>query len=311
MKIPIQDPLDTNTKDGQLQSSQDFGLGMEMYQPRLSARRSKSLSAKADIIAHDKFAEGLPMKRKRGRNTKAKEAVEDTSTEGASPLAEALHEVDPVYVVKDRSAEVPVGNVDAIETESGMDRPMDASDEPQSLRCQTGETAKAKEGGKSRNAPPDKLNSETAIQSQAVEQSKLAPKKRRGRPPKAPLKKAAMVVENSDTDEDDIETRPEHEDRKTEKGAAKSKEIVASDDDDDEVQEEVNTVQVPSRNPSLNPSNNPAPPESTPPQKPSTELQTPNKPRTPHSPLNSGKVPYRVGLSKKNRIAPLLKIIRK
>jgi hypothetical protein len=30
-----------------------------------------------------------------------------------------------------------------------------------------------------------------------------------------------------------------------------------------------------------------------------------------HSPLQSGKVPYRVGLSKKRRIAPLLKVIRK
>ena len=62
---------------------------------------------------------------------------------------------------------------------------------------------------------------------------------------------------------------------------------------------------------------------STPPTKASTAAVTsiPAPAKTPskdlkkgldqHSPLQSGKVPYRVGLSKKTRIAPLLKIIRK
>lgn len=49
--------------------------------------------------------------------------------------------------------------------------------------------------------------------------------------------------------------------------------------------------------------------------KPTAPVQTPQKkaPKGPdkHSPLNSGKVPYRVGLSKKARIEPLLRIVRK
>ena len=48
----------------------------------------------------------------------------------------------------------------------------------------------------------------------------------------------------------------------------------------------------------------------------SDKARTPEKPigtgsRTHHSPLGLGKVPYRVGLSKKARIAPLLRIVRK
>jgi hypothetical protein len=47
----------------------------------------------------------------------------------------------------------------------------------------------------------------------------------------------------------------------------------------------------------------------------STELTTPTratkKGPSQHSPLPSGKVPYRVGLSKRSRIAPLLRVIRK
>jgi hypothetical protein len=45
------------------------------------------------------------------------------------------------------------------------------------------------------------------------------------------------------------------------------------------------------------------------------ELQTPKKPtdssKGKHSPLSSGRVPYRVGLSKRARIEPLLRIVRK
>lgn len=73
---------------------------------------------------------------------------------------------------------------------------------------------------------------------------------------------------------------------------------------------------------------------STPPKAPSTEVKTkasmpahenpkmttppiltphtsPKKQSSPHSPLQSGKVPYRVGLSKRVRIQPLLRIVKK
>lgn len=48
----------------------------------------------------------------------------------------------------------------------------------------------------------------------------------------------------------------------------------------------------------------------TEPAKPATPIK-PVKAADHHSPLQSGKVPYRVGLSRRNRIAPLLKVIRK
>ncbi|KAI9744842.1 MAG: hypothetical protein M1818_001767 [Claussenomyces sp. TS43310] len=57
--------------------------------------------------------------------------------------------------------------------------------------------------------------------------------------------------------------------------------------------------------------------EPGPPKETATACAVPKTPskvgrgQDPHSPLQSGKVPYRVGLSKRNRIAPLLKIIKK
>lgn len=49
----------------------------------------------------------------------------------------------------------------------------------------------------------------------------------------------------------------------------------------------------------------PPPPQT--PQKPNMDVKGPDK----HSPLNSGKVAYRVGLSKRARIEPLLRVLRK
>lgn len=64
------------------------------------------------------------------------------------------------------------------------------------------------------------------------------------------------------------------------------------------------------------PNSEPLPPASPPRlPNPPAPVQTPQKapPRGPdkHSPLNSGKVPYRVGLSRRARIEPLLRIVRK
>jgi hypothetical protein len=42
-----------------------------------------------------------------------------------------------------------------------------------------------------------------------------------------------------------------------------------------------------------------------------TPRKAPQKGPDKHSPLNSGKVPYRVGLSKRAKIEPLLRILKK
>lgn len=68
------------------------------------------------------------------------------------------------------------------------------------------------------------------------------------------------------------------------------------------------------------PTNEPQPPQSEesmksnlPPETPfKQDISTPNKTAQRHSPMSStGKVPYRVGLSRRARIAPLLKVVRK
>ncbi|KFZ01385.1 hypothetical protein V500_00795 [Pseudogymnoascus sp. VKM F-4518 (FW-2643)] len=265
--ISADPPTKRKADDADLQSSQDFGQVTEMYQPRLSARRSKSMSAKADIIANEEFAKGLPMKRKRNKITKVKEVVEEPSADEIGPSDESAHN-------------------------------------------RSDETERPSKRSKAEHAPPDTPKSGTDSHDQVVEVDKAVPHKRRGRPSKASAEKPAPVIEDSDMDDDEIETAQKPVGKKVQKAQSKSKEIVASDEDEDDDSGDVDTVHAPSRNHPTKPKI-PAPPQSTPPPKPTKELQTPSKSCTPHSPLQSGKVPYRVGLSKRNRIAPLLKMIRK
>lgn len=265
--ISVNPPTKRKAHDADLQSSQDFDQVTEMYQPRLSARRSKSMSAKADIVANEEFAKGLPMKRKRSKIPKAKEVVEEPSADEIGP--------------SDKSAQHQ-----AEETEGPSKR------------------------SKAEHALPDTPKSGIDSYDQVVEVDKVVPHKRRGRPSKASAEKPAPIIEDSDMDDDEIETTQKPAGKKAQKGQSKTKEIVASDEDEDDDSGDVDTVHAPSRNHPTKP-NIPAPPQSTPPPKPTKELQTPSKPCTPHSPLQSGKVPYRVGLSRRNRIAPLLKMIRK
>ncbi|KFX89438.1 hypothetical protein V490_07039 [Pseudogymnoascus sp. VKM F-3557] len=268
--VSVNPPTKRKAHVADLQSSQDFGQVTEMYQPRLSARRSKSMSAKADIIANEEFAKGLPMKRKRSKITKAKEkeVVGELSADEIGPSDESAHQE---------------------------------------------ETEKPKKRSKESHALPDIPMPGADPHDQVAEVDKIVPRQRRGRPSKASVEKSAPIIEDSDMEDDDIETTQKPVGKKPQKAPSKSKEIVASDEDEDEDDGsgDVNTAHVPTHAPASNPNNVPAHPQSTPPPKPTKGLQTPTKPSTPHSPLHSGKVPYRVGLSKRNRIAPLLKIIRK
>jgi hypothetical protein len=129
------------------------------------------------------------------------------------------------------------------------------------------------------------------------------PKRGRGRPRK--------VVENA------VDAEPEHEFTESDTGdqdtnkvvhsetSAKSKELVPKREAPND------KTQAPSSTPK-----NGASPPSTPEQNADSTTQTSQKsgatkPVTQHSPLNKSKVPLRVGLSKKTRIAPLLRIIKK
>jgi hypothetical protein len=267
--VSVNPPTKRKAHDADLQSSQDFGQTTEKYQPRLSARRSKSMSAKADIIANEEFAKGLPMKRKRGKPTKVKEkeVVEELSADEIGPSDESAH--------------------------------------PE-------ETERPKKRSKESHALSDTPKPGADSHDRVAEVDKVVPRQRRGRPSKVSTEeKSAPIIEDSDMDDDEIETTQKPVGKKAQKAPSKSKEIVASDEDEDDDSGDANTVHAPSRAPPPKPNSVPAPPQSTPPPKPTKGLQTPTKQSTPHSPLHSGKVPYRVGLSKRNRIAPLLKIIRK
>ncbi|KFY73674.1 hypothetical protein V499_06241 [Pseudogymnoascus sp. VKM F-103] len=284
----VNPPSKQKANDADLQSSQDFGQVTEMYQPRLSARRSKTLSAKADIIANEEFAKGLPMKRKRSKITKTKEIVDEPSADEIGP--------------SDESAETQAQEAERLEKRS-----------------------------KAAHALPDTPKSAAESPDEVIEVEKVVSHKRRGRPSKTPVEKSAPIIEDSDMDDDEIEATQKPVGKTAQKAQSKSKEIEAtqkpagkkaqksksksteiagSDEEEDEDTGDADTDHAPSRNRPTKPTIL-APPQSTPPPKPTKEMQTPSKPCTPHSPLQSGKVPYRVGLSKRNRIAPLLKIIRK
>ncbi|KFY26552.1 hypothetical protein V493_04007 [Pseudogymnoascus sp. VKM F-4281 (FW-2241)] len=264
----VNPPTKRKAHDADLQSSQDFAQVTEMYQPRLSARRSKSMSAKADIVANEEFAMGLPMKRKRNKISKAKEVVEELSADEIGP-----------------------------------------SDE--SAQHQAEETERPQKRSKAPHALPDTPKSVADPHNQVTGIDKILPPKRRGRPSKASAEKSAPIIEDSDMEDDEVETTRKPVGKKAQKAHSKSREIVASDEDEDDDPGDIDTVHAPRHTNSTKPNVPTPPPQSTPPPKPMKELQTPNKPSTPHSPLHSGKVPYRVGLSKRNRIAPLLKMIRK
>lgn len=167
--------------------------------------------------------------------------------------------------------------------------------------------------------------------------------KRRARPPKAATSKSTPVIGDSDAETEDetaSETAvlgPIRTDRGAAEKQAKPKEIIGSDEDGD-ADEAIDEIQpnpkprgrprkVPAEKPALlaeismgkekcrhaaQPGPTSTPPPDTP-RKPTTPQQQQVRAgvATPHSPLQSGKVPYRVGLSRRMRIAPLLKVIRK
>ena len=161
-------------------------------------------------------------------------------------------------------------------------------------------------------------------------------KKQRGRPRKVTSMKTAdgdtidkSGVENAHLDADVSKSNITVTSKKTKKdGKAKSDSAIKSEelvhDSDDEL-DDMNDIlyglgqtydEVPSKCTSPVLLENPT--EPTPPTKPTIQPKTPPKAETParkgpdkHSPISNGKVTYRVGLSKRARIAPLLRIVRK
>ncbi len=159
-------------------------------------------------------------------------------------------------------------------------------------------------------------------------------KKQRGRPKKGATEtsKGKSSEANDATIERDVEPeKPNHpttakklrkKDRNTGGTMATSEELIRDSDDDfdaadeggsvpDRVLEETQGNVMPSK-PSERAASSPSPSKSksVPPETPHKQGSLSKGPDK-HSPISSGKVAYRVGLSKRQRIAPLLRIVRK
>ena len=159
-------------------------------------------------------------------------------------------------------------------------------------------------------------------------------RKQRGRPKKGATE--TSKAKSSETSDANIERDVEPEEsnhpitvkkiqkkcRNTGAATAISEELVQDSDDDSEAAEEGGSVPnrvleetqgkvIPSK-PSDKAASSPSPSKSktVPPETPNKQGSLSTGPDK-HSPISSGKVSYRVGLSKRQRIAPLLRIVRK
>ena len=159
-------------------------------------------------------------------------------------------------------------------------------------------------------------------------------KKQRGRPQKgaAETSKGKSAEANDASIERDVEPKkPNHPTtakklRKQGKNAggpiAISEELIRESDDDFDAADEVGSIPhgvleetqgnvIPSKPPEKAASSpSPSEPKSVPPETPHKQGSLSKGPDK-HSPISGGKVAYRVGLSKRQRIAPLLRIVRK
>lgn len=349
-------PAKRKAPDVELPSSQEIGLPRELYQPRLSARRSKSMSAQADVIASGKFAAGLPVVKRMRRKVKEVAEKEERVGEGSIVVEVVSNSKERVEQDGIRASKQDLAGISEQAPELGSlqdngqicDMAGDAFEKPSLPVSPIEEPAIAQPKLHGRLRKPSTAGTTKSVPDVQHEQPEdeevaLQPK-RRGRPPKAAPSKSAPVIGDSDAEETEDETEPEIAvlgPRRTDRGAAekqaKPKEIIGSDEDGDD-DEAINTIQPepkPRGRPRNVPAEKPVPladvfmgkemrrhgaqpiPASTPPPDTPRKPTTPQQQQvragtaTPHSPLQSGKVPYRVGLSRRTRIAPLLKVIRK
>lgn len=273
-----------------------IGLPVEQYNPRPS--RSRSGETNADLFIPADFSKKPETIVKRKKNRRKTTAFE-------RPLHESEEERDiaqvrdPIVLIKSRS-EAAV-TLQVLENDSVFKAPIDALPQIQ----------------------------------EAENVSKPLPSKRRGRP----KKQVQEPVEESDPLADKIEnlskvselrseimlspTKPLRKKRKVSPDPSASN---GSDSETPQFSDEdalsipdsrkhniipakaqvSSTVHLPS--PSTTQSlSSPFKPSIPLPQTPQKEVKGPDK----HSPLNTGKLSHRVGLSKRARIAPLLKIVRK
>ena len=273
-----------------------IGVPKEHYQPRPSKRRSGG--GDGEIVVPTDFSKRPEAIGKGKRKTKRHKT---TAFQELLPKDE--DEDEEVKVVPDPRFEIPEKKTPKISTES---------DQP----------------GAERKDNTEKIRPEAEVESNQA--AKSTGQKKRGRPKKSVTHlPEETVVDETEADHDHDGVEPEEHAKKSQKEKKTREKAMPIIDEQDSDTNGASAAQDDAPAPSANILNetngNIIPPKpttespiETSPAKAIPPPETPQKPTTPapkgpdkHSPISSGKVAYRVGLSKRARIAPLLRIVRK
>ncbi|KAI1269873.1 hypothetical protein F5Y18DRAFT_112261 [Xylariaceae sp. FL1019] len=259
--------------------SNEIGLPRELYKPRPSRRRSAAAPTVASEVGFlEEDIEPL---------TDAETAVEPTASLDpiSAPAEKEQAELPPKK--RGRKKKQPVVVDDTQEVDLGEDK-----------------------------QPIDEVTSVADVVEEEVPAEK--PRKKRGRPRKGSAKPVVEVVPEADqlagqAEEDTEIQKPSLRKKDHDKRASKKKKMVMDSEDEEEVEIE-ETKPVEKKLPLKEQDRNSMSPSKSPGKKPEIkdEVSTP-KPQAKDAkvPASQSKAIYRVGLSKKSRIAPLLKIIKK
>ena len=228
------------------QSFQDAGLPPpEMYKPRLSARRSKSLSAKADLSAVEAFIDALPRPGKKGKGKKAAKEKEAPVPEMKAIEKENVEpQKEPAVIDVDAGGDIVMEDVDMIVVDeapkSFFSREKSVEEAAASVKVYA--VPKMIGRAKSKSSAP----TATAVQDEDAEDEVVAPKKP-GRAGKAIINDIDDSGDEQMMDVDGEPAKPKATARgcgaghkragsiaASAKAAPKSKETVDSEDDDDD-----------------------------------------------------------------------------
>ena len=290
--------------------SDDMGIGLpkEQYQPRPS--QSRSSRANDNVIVPENFSkrpETLIKAKAKAKNKRRK------TTGGEKYLHEDV-EINEMYSEKREwdTDELPKKGSSPVKMPAKGSKEGPDEEEVE-VHDGVEVSAKPSEGKKKRGRPrksieivedgamvdiPEKPENISSVKPNPTK-STASHKSRKRKKPDAP---PHLIDDHSDSeDTGDLAT---HKDHPTDRSTIHALSETAPNS-------------LPPKTPTLPPPTTPSvPKEKTPsPTKPQAPAQTPQKPTEKgpdkHSPLNRGKISYRVGLSKRARIAPLLRIVGK
>lgn len=276
-----------------------IGLPAEQYKPRPS--RSRSGRADVDLIIPADFSKRPETLAKRKKNRRKTTAFERPKNESEDDI-EAVETKHPIVMIESQFEEASTtkdSKEKAIPVEKTKDLPQVQDGELRakgSSPKKRGRPKKHLQQSSEEPIPPKSQAKHLTTQSKCSIAPVAAPTNTQCKKRKASIGPGPLGISNSESSDEDICPNLNTRHQKT---------------------VPLKEASGPNHFPSPSPSTNSLPgfssflsPTKTldpPPQTPQKISKGPDK----HSPLNSGKVPYRVGLSKRARIEPLLRIVRK